>query len=130
MKTRTCLRCKGHGFRNTPVAHLWVPGLCYGCDGSGTQVWVTKDQINGDRDALWARHFKLLQKDAANAQTVLNFLDLFGHLAEDTKNGQRRLRRRKRELNKVLDSLRDDWKKSKENQRAEKPAKSGAWRPR
>ena len=129
MKTRTCLRCKGTGFRSTPVVHLGVAGLCFGCNGRGKQVWVTADQINGDRDALWARHFKLLKQDAADAQTLLDFLSLFGHLGEGTKNGQRRVRRRKRELNKVLDSLRSDWVKSKQTQRDENLAKTGAWRP-
>ena len=38
--TRTCTRCNGTGMRNTPVTHLGVPGLCYGCDGNGTQVLV------------------------------------------------------------------------------------------
>jgi hypothetical protein len=32
----TCNRCKGTGFRSTPVLHLGIPGLCYGCDGDGT----------------------------------------------------------------------------------------------
>lgn len=31
-----CNRCSGKGFRDTPVAHLGVPGLCYGCNGDGT----------------------------------------------------------------------------------------------
>lgn len=31
-----CNRCQGKGFRDTPVAHLGIPGLCYGCDGVGT----------------------------------------------------------------------------------------------
>ena len=129
MKTRTCLRCKGKGFRNTPVVHLGVVGLCYGCDGSGTQGWVTREELNGDRDAQWARHFKLIAQDAADAKTVLEFLELFAHVGEGSVVLERRLRRRRRELNKVLDTLRDYWKRSKENQRAEKPATSGAWKP-
>lgn len=31
-----CNRCKGTGFRDTPVAHMGIPGLCYGCNGVGT----------------------------------------------------------------------------------------------
>lgn len=31
-----CNRCRGTGFRDTPVAHLGVPGLCFACDGVGT----------------------------------------------------------------------------------------------
>lgn len=38
-----CNRCKGTGFRDTPVFHLGVPGLCYGCDGAGTyEAYVAK----------------------------------------------------------------------------------------
>lgn len=31
-----CNRCQGTGFRDTPVAHMGIPGLCYGCNGAGT----------------------------------------------------------------------------------------------
>lgn len=31
-----CNRCSGKGFRDTPVMHMGVPGLCYGCNGVGT----------------------------------------------------------------------------------------------
>jgi hypothetical protein len=31
-----CNRCNGRGFRDTPVLHMGVPGLCYGCNGAGT----------------------------------------------------------------------------------------------
>lgn len=31
-----CNRCSGKGSRVTPVVHLGVPGLCYGCDGDGS----------------------------------------------------------------------------------------------
>lgn len=31
-----CNRCSGKGFRNTPVIHMGIPGLCYGCNGVGT----------------------------------------------------------------------------------------------
>jgi len=31
-----CNRCNGKGSRNTPVAHMGIPGLCFGCDGAGT----------------------------------------------------------------------------------------------
>ena len=129
MKTRTCLRCKGKGFRNTPVVHLGVPGLCFGCDGSGTQGWVTRDELNGKRDAQWARHFESLAQEAADAKTVLEFLELFAHLGDGSKVGERGVRRRRRGLNKVLDALRVRWKRSKESQRDEKPARSGAWQP-
>lgn len=31
-----CNRCNGRGFRDTPVMHMGIPGLCYGCNGVGT----------------------------------------------------------------------------------------------
>lgn len=31
-----CNRCSGKGMRDTPVVHMGVPGLCYGCNGAGT----------------------------------------------------------------------------------------------
>lgn len=44
-ETRTCKRCNGTGNKNTPVAHLGVPGLCYGCDGTGVQFKVGVDVL-------------------------------------------------------------------------------------
>lgn len=35
--TSACTRCSGRGFRDTPVAHLNVPGLCFDCNGDGTR---------------------------------------------------------------------------------------------
>jgi hypothetical protein len=32
-----CTRCDGSGVRNTPRAHLGVPGLCFDCHGDGTR---------------------------------------------------------------------------------------------
>ena len=34
-RIRTCSRCKGTRYVNSPVAHCGIPGLCYKCDGSG-----------------------------------------------------------------------------------------------
>lgn len=39
-----CNRCNGKGFRDTPVSHLGIPGLCYGCDGAGTYEAFAKVQ--------------------------------------------------------------------------------------
>jgi hypothetical protein len=80
-----CNRCQGSGFRDTPVAHLGVPGLCYGCNGDGSyktfaanvaatkarkiataketaalgKVWATRETNRRDRMSrelrVWAR---------------------------------------------------------------------------
>lgn len=38
LNPEVCQRCAGKGFRQTPVVHNGVPGLCYGCDGDGTRA--------------------------------------------------------------------------------------------
>lgn len=40
-----CNRCQGRGFRDTPVAHLGIPGLCYGCDGDGTYTTFARKNV-------------------------------------------------------------------------------------
>ena len=49
-KVTHCLRCRGTGFRATPVAHCGVPGLCYGCDGDGTRETQLRKQA-AEREA-------------------------------------------------------------------------------
>jgi hypothetical protein len=44
-----CNRCSGRGMRDTPVVHLGVPGLCYGCDGDGTYATYAKKVADGKK---------------------------------------------------------------------------------
>lgn len=133
MKTKTCTRCKGTGFRNTPVAHMGVPGLCYGCDGKGTQKWVTKEEINEARDRRWAAHFDSIAADGKQAAELTEFYSLFQSWADEApatpgaKRYASRLRRRLRDARKLVDHLRSRWAGGKECQRAEKKAKRGEW---
>lgn len=62
---RTCKRCNGTGLRNCGVVHLGVPGLCYGCDGSRVQQWVTAEQINHEATRQRDRHIQELRDDIA-----------------------------------------------------------------
>ena len=41
---KTCTRCKGKGLVPSRVAHMGMPGTCYGCDGSGKQVVFTMEE--------------------------------------------------------------------------------------
>lgn len=50
--------------RSTPVVHLGVPGLCYGCDGSGQQVWVEKIARIAEVAKAVARHRAEIEKKA------------------------------------------------------------------
>ena len=68
MKTRTCKRCNGSGFRSTPVLHLGVPGLCYGCNGSGVQKWVEAVVITAERQRLIDRHIIELNQVIADCE--------------------------------------------------------------
>ncbi len=134
MKTRTCLRCKGKGFKSTPVVHLGVVGLCYGCDGKGVQKWVTKDQINGDRDSQWQRHFDRIEREGKELAGLVSFYETFQSWRPDEpstpteKRLSRRLRSRLRETKKGLEDLRKHWAGSKQLQRSEKLATRGEWR--
>ena len=67
---RTCKRCNGTGSRNTPVVHLGVPGLCYGCDGAGTQVRVPVATLQAAERAGIARHRAELEELARNAEAA------------------------------------------------------------
>lgn len=69
MKTRACKRCNGSGFRNTPVVHLGVPGLCFGCNGSGTQGWVEADRITAERQRSLDRHIAEINQIIADCET-------------------------------------------------------------
>lgn len=69
MKIRTCMRCKGTGYRNCPVLHLGVPGLCYGCDGSGTQGWVEATAITAEKQRARDRHIAELKQEITDIAT-------------------------------------------------------------
>lgn len=65
MKTKTCIRCGGTGLKTTGVIHLGVPGLCYGCNGSGTQVWVDVALVTAEKQAARDRHIAELTQNIA-----------------------------------------------------------------
>lgn len=69
MKTRTCKRCNGTGMRNTPVAHLGVPGLCYGCNGSGVQGWVDATVITAELQRAHDRHIAEIRQIITDCET-------------------------------------------------------------
>jgi hypothetical protein len=71
MKTKTCTRCNGTGNRNTGVLHLGVPGLCYGCDGAGFQVWADASVITAELQASRDRHIAELHQNIANCEIGL-----------------------------------------------------------
>lgn len=83
-----CNRCNGKGFRDTPVAHLGIPGLCYGCDGAGTY-----EAFAGVQEA--ARKAKAINDAFSAAYTMTN------EVAE--KNGG--FIHQDRELRKVVRSM-------------------------
>ena len=71
MKTRTCKRCNGSGFRSTPVVHLGVPGLCYGCNGSGVQTWVEAAVITAERQRSVDRHIAEVKQIIADCKAAI-----------------------------------------------------------
>jgi len=71
MKTRTCKRCNGSGFRSTPVLHLGVPGLCYGCNGSGVQKWVEAVVITAERQRSVDRHIVEVKQIIADCKEAI-----------------------------------------------------------
>ena len=72
MKTRTCSRCKGTGLKNTTVFHCGVPGLCYGCNGSGCQKWVDAATVTAERHAARAKHIAELEQGIAECKAALD----------------------------------------------------------
>ena len=68
MSTKTCTRCNGTGIKSTGVVHLGVPGLCYGCDGSGLQVWVDAAAITAELQKARDRHIAELQNSIAECE--------------------------------------------------------------
>ena len=62
--TRTCTRCNGTGMLNTPVVHLGVPGLCFGCDGQKVQVLVPAATLQAVRKANIRRRRAELEERA------------------------------------------------------------------
>ena len=71
MKTRTCKRCNGSGMRNCGVVHMGVPGLCYGCNGSGAQVWVEAAVITAERQRGRDSHIAELRQSLAECEAGL-----------------------------------------------------------
>ena len=63
MKTKTCTRCGGTGLKTTGVLHLGVPGLCYGCDGSGLQMWLDAAAITTEKQTARDRHIAELTQN-------------------------------------------------------------------
>ena len=68
MTKKTCTRCNGTGLKNTGVLHLGVPGLCYGCDGSGVQVLVDAAAITAELQKARDRHIAELQNSIAECE--------------------------------------------------------------
>ncbi|MFN9295644.1 MAG: hypothetical protein ACK6EB_46820 [Planctomyces sp.] len=68
MSTKTCTRCNGTGLKNTGVVHMGVPGLCYGCNGSGLQVWVCAAGITAELQAARDRHIAELHSSIAECE--------------------------------------------------------------
>ena len=54
--------------RNTPVVHLGVPGLCFGCDGSGVQRWVDAVAITAELQRRHDRHVAEINQAIADCQ--------------------------------------------------------------
>jgi hypothetical protein len=71
MKTRTCKRCNGTGLKNTGVTHLGVPGLCYGCNGSGCQKWVDAAVVTSENQAARDRHIAEVKQSIFECETIL-----------------------------------------------------------
>lgn len=132
-KTKTCTRCKGTGFKSTPVVHMGVPGLCYGCDGKGVQRWVSKEQLDARLAGRWERHFAELEREGKELADLVAFWETFQDWQADRETEgkfaklSRRLRNKLRYAQKDLDYGRNRWKQSKQAQREEKPAKRGQW---
>jgi hypothetical protein len=45
---------------------MGVPGLCYGCNGSGLQVWVDAAAVTAELQASRDRHIAELKQNIAN----------------------------------------------------------------
>jgi hypothetical protein len=69
MKTKTCTRCEGTGNKNTGVLHLGVPGLCFGCNGSGLQVWADAAEVTAELQLSHDRHIAELKQNIAECET-------------------------------------------------------------
>jgi hypothetical protein len=65
-----CTRCSGSGFRDTPRAHLNIPGLCFDCHGDGTRATQLKTQA--DRKESIRREKLRQQRCAPIEQKVWN----------------------------------------------------------
>ena len=55
--------------RNCAVAHLGVPGLCYGCNGSGVQGWVEAVVITAEKQRAHDRHIAEVKQIIADCET-------------------------------------------------------------
>ncbi|QSY98623.1 hypothetical protein J2J97_32485 (plasmid) [Rhizobium bangladeshense] len=84
-----CNRCAGKGLRDTPVVHLGIPGLCYGCDGVGTYeaMMVVKERgakIKAEADAYLAAAATVDKVKAENGGQI--------HLPRDRRVAMRSLK--------------------------------------
>ena len=112
MKTRTCKRCNGSGFRNTPVAHLGVSGLCFGCNGSGAQGWVEAVVITAEKQRAHDRHVAEVKQIIADCETAMAMPT---HRSRTTGIFERTLASRTEQLATMVTTV--------------APAGKGEWRP-
>lgn len=102
-KTKTCSRCKGIGYVNSPVVHRGVPGLCYACDGTRKQVWVplqVRLAAHVTSVSAWRREIEV-----AAERTVAKF---------EAMRPERQLRWAERHENDMQD-LRQAWRRAGQN---------------
>ena len=112
MKTRTCKRCNGTGFRNTGVLHLGVPGLCYGCNGSCTQGWFDAAFVTAEKQRLHDRHIEEVKQIIADCKTAIVMPT---HRSRPNGVFERELAARTEQLSTMAATV--------------EPAKKGEWRP-
>jgi hypothetical protein len=119
--------------RNSPVVHLGVPGLCYGCDGKGIQVWRTAEQLNETTYGAYDRDFAQMKVEGTMFADAAEFYSLFQWAAtEDGPDGKRharRLRLAMRDATKCRDRLRKRWAGLVAHRASVKPARQGKWGP-
>jgi hypothetical protein len=56
---------------NSGVVHLGAPGRCYGCNGTGVQLWVSADVVLGEKQAELDKHIAEVRGLIAIAESVL-----------------------------------------------------------
>lgn len=112
MKTRTCNRCSGTGFRNTGVLHLGVPGLCYGCNGSGTQGWFDAEFVTAEKQRFHDRHIAEVKGIISDCQAAIAMPT---HRHRPNGVFERELSKRTEQLSAMVATV--------------EPEKKGEWRP-